>query len=69
MSKKMPENYDAAIVAAKGNHKNKEKLNKLKPISKKIVKAWDKLSDTEKKIISSVMKNVAELVEELREIV
>ena len=65
---KLPNNYEEAIKAAKEKNKNKEKLNKLKPISNKIVKAYDKLSDTNKAIIDSLFKDLHELVEELRDL-
>ena len=66
---KLPNNYEAVIKAAKEKSKGKDKINKLKPISKKILKVWDKLSDTEKEIIRVGMKDFEELVEQLREIV
>ena len=69
MSKKLPNNYEAAITAAKGNSKNKENLNKLKQPAKKIVKDWDKLSTTDQATITKLIKKFDEYVEQLREIV
>ena len=66
---KLPKNYEEVMTAAKDKNKNKEKLNKLKPISKKIVKAYDKLSDTEKKNVNKMFKDFSELIEELKTIV
>ena len=66
---KMPKNYEEVMMKAKEKSNGKDKLNKLKPIANKIIKAWDKLSDTEKKVISVTMKDLSELIEHLKEIV
>ena len=68
-NKKLPKNYETAMTAAKSNGKNKENLNKLKQPAKKIVKDWDKLSDSNKATITKLIKKFDEYVEEMREFV
>lgn len=69
MAKKLPNNYEAVMTAAKSNGKHKENLNKLKQPAKKIVKGWDKLSADEQATIIKLIKKFDEYVEQMREFV
>ena len=69
MAKKLPNNYEAAMTAAKSNGKHKENLNKLKQPAKKIVKDWDKLSTEDQETITKLIKKFDEYVEQMRGLV
>ena len=66
---KLPKNYETAMTAANNNKKHKENLNKLKQPAKGMVKDWDKLSESEQKTITKLIKKFDRYIEQMREFV
>lgn len=64
---RLPNNYAEAMERAKEKAAGSEKFDTMKPIADKIVEIYDGLSDTQKAIIKSIMKDFVELIEKLKE--